>query len=874
MNQRHPTPPKLFLRFFRWFCHPGMLDYIEGDLIEVYERNFKTFGKRKADWRFIKDVLLLFRPGIIRPRKPYQNLTPYGMYKSYFKIGWRTLLRNKEYTLINIAGLALSITCCILIFVLVKHHTGFDDFHQDKDRIYRVVTEQHRESVSYVNSVPSPLGMVLRENHTYGEKVARMFHEANTVISFERNGEKQLIKEPQGFAFTEPEFFDIFNFPLSKGNMKTALKEPNTAIITERLAKKYFGEQNPIGQVITYDNFLPFTITGVLEDLPPNTDISPEIFVSYSSMKDFNPWLASDDAWGGITGGMYCFTKLRSGVSPAEVEEALQPYVKLHRPESKNVHHYKLQALSDVHFDGRYGGAMDKSDIGILIAIGIFLLLTACVNFVNLATAQALKRSKEVGVRKVLGSFRSQLFWQFIFETAIIAIVSILIALVAAFALVPYVNDFFSTQIPVNFLTDGTLVLFIIGLDILITLLAGCYPAFILTGFKPVAALKGKLSMQQLGGFNTRRSLIVMQFAISQVLIIGVIVIMNQMRFAREAELGFDKESIVMVRMGSDSLNTMQTLKNEFLRVPGIEKVSLCFAAPASAGSWNNSIRFGTDTEEVSFRTNMKLADADYLSTFDLELVAGRNLTPSDTVREVVVNEALLQNLGFTSYEDALGEMIYANGGEMTGPIVGVVENFHDRSFHEGISAALITTASNMYFNYAIKINGNSVKATLAEIETLWEEQYPDKMFEYEFVDESIAQFYEAEDTLLKGIQFFSFIAIFIGCLGLYGLISFMISQKTKEVGIRKVMGGGVTHIIWLFGQEFVRLIIIAFLIAAPIGWWFMNQWLQDFEFKITLDAWTFAMAIGSSIIITALTVGYQVFKVAYLNPVISLKTE
>ncbi|WP_057938918.1 ABC transporter permease [Algoriphagus resistens] len=874
MKNQQPSPPKLFVSFFRWFCHPRMQDYIEGDLWEVYERNFKTLGKRKADWKFILDVLLLFRPGIIRPRRPYQNLTPYGMYRSYFKIGWRTLVRNKEYTLINIAGLALSITCCILIFVLVKHHMGFDDFHQDKDRIYRVVTEQHRESVSYVNSVPSPLGMVLRENHTYGEKVARMFHEANSVISFERNGQKQLIKEPQGFAFTEPEFFDIFNFPLVRGNMNTALSEPNTAIVTERIARKYFGEQNPIGQVITYDNFLPFTITGVLKDLPGNTDIKPEIFVSYISLKDFNSWLASDDAWGGITGGMYCYTKLRPGVSPTEVELALQPYVKQHRPESKNVHHYKLQALSAVHFDGRYGGAMEKSDIGILIAIGIFLLLTACVNFVNLATAQALKRSREVGVRKVLGSFRAQLFGQFILETAIIATVSILIALVVAFVLVPYVNDFFSTQIPVNFLSDGTLVLFIIGLAILITLLAGCYPAFILTGFKPVAALKGKLSMQQLGGFNTRRSLIIMQFAISQVLIIGVIVIMNQLRFTKQAELGFDKESIVMVKLGSDSLITMQTLKNEFLRLPGVEKVSLCYQAPASDNSWNNSIRFGSDTEEVGFRTNMKLADADYLSTFDLELLAGRNLTPSDTVREMVVNEAMLQSLGITSYEDALGEMIYANGGNMKGPIVGVVRNFHDRSLHEGISAALITTASTMYSNFAIKINGNSVSATLNEIQQLWEEQYPDKMFEYAFVDDSIAQFYAAEETLLKGIQFFSFIAIFIGCLGLYGLISFMVSQKTKEVGIRKVMGGGVGHIIWIFGQEFVRLIIIAFLIAAPVGWWFMGNWLQDFEFKIQLDIWTFAMAMGSSLLIAALTVGYQVIRAAIVNPAVSLKTE
>ncbi|WP_192349870.1 ABC transporter permease [Algoriphagus sp. Y33] len=874
MKKEQISPPGLFLSFFRWFCQPRLLDYIEGDLLEVYDRRYKEFGKRKADWKFIVDVVLLFRPGIIKSRKGYQKFNTNGMYKSYFKIGWRTIIRNKEYALINIAGLALSITCCILIFALVKHHTGFDDFHQNKDRIYRIVTEQHRETVSFVNAVPSPLGEVFRENHTYGEKVARVFNETDALITFERGGELVKIKEPEGIAFTEPTFFEIFNFPLSQGDITTALNDPNTAIITERMARKYFGTQNPIGQVISYNNKIPFTITGILKDLPVTTDIKTELFVSYPTLKDFNPWLASENAWGGISSGMYCYTLLQPHVTPMQVEEALQPYVKQFRPTSKNVHHYKLQPLSDIHFNGKFGGAIEKSDLWILSAIGIFLLITACVNFVNLATAQALKRSKEVGVRKVLGSLRGQLFWQFLMETAIITSASIFLAVVAAYFLVPSVNSFFKTQIPLNFGADGVFLLFIAGLGILITVLAGCYPALILTGFKPVTALKGKLSMQQLGGFNTRRSLIVTQFAISQVLIIGLIVIMNQMRFSRQAELGFDKESLVMVKLGGDSLNTMHTLKNEFLRLPGVEKVSLCLAAPASSNDWGNSIRFESDTEEVNFRTNMKLADADYISTFDLELLAGRNILPSDTVREVIVNEALLHKLGIESYEEALGKMIYANGGSMKGPIVGVVRNFHDKSFHEEISAALIATGSNWYSNFAIKINSNTTIATLGEIEKLWQEHYPDQLFEYSFVDESIAQFYESEETILRGIQVFSFIAIFIGCLGLYGLVSFMVAQKTKEVGIRKVMGGGIRHIIWIFGQEFVRLIVIAFLIAAPLGWWFMNNWLQDFAFKIKLDVWTFAIAVGCSFLIAALSVGYQVVRAAVINPAVSLKTE
>ena len=867
-------PPRLPLRFFRWYCHPRMRDYIEGDLMEVYDRRVKESGKRKADWKFILDVLLLFRPGIIRPRRPYQNLTNHAMFKSYFKIGWRTLIRNKEYATINVAGLALSITCCLLIFVVIKHHLSFDDFHQNEDRIYRIVTEMHRDDIAYRNSVPSPLGEVFREEHTFAEQVSRVYQEVDILISVQNQDQIIKFKEPEGLAFTESSFFDIFNFPMKTGNISTALNAPNTAVLTDRIAKKYFGDKDPLGETIWLDNKISFTITGLLEDLPLNTDIRQEIFVSYSTLKEDDPWLASENAWGGISSGMYCYTLLRPNVSAAQVEEALQPYVKKYRPESKNVHHYKLQALSDIHFNGKYGGEMSKNNLLGLGAIGIFLLLTACVNFVNLATAQALRRSKEVGVRKALGSLQGQLFWQFIFETAIITGISLGIAVIAAYLLIPAVNSFFKITLLPDVFLGGSILLFILTLGVLITLLAGFYPALILTGFKPVAALKGKLSQHQLGGFNTRRSLIISQFAISQVMIIGVVVIMNQMKFAKNAELGFDKEAIVMVRSGDDSLARMTSLKDELLRIPGVEKVSLCLEAPSSADAWFNSVRFDNSAEEVHFPTNMKFADADYLSAFALELVAGRNMTPSDTMREALVNEMFLRKLGFTSPEEALGKAIVADGGSMKGAIVGVVKDFHDKSFHEEIGAVLITTSAENYQYFAVKVNPNTMKATLDKVETLWQSHYEDKLFEYSFVDENIARFYEEEQTVLAGIQIFSMIAIFIGCLGLYGMISFMVTQKTKEVGIRKVMGGGVSHIVWLFGQEFARLVLISFVVAAPIGWYLMNNWLQDFQFKIQLDVWTFAIAIGCSLLIAALTVSYQVIRAAVVNPAVSLKTE
>jgi putative ABC transport system permease protein len=797
------------------------------------------------------------------------------MIKNYFKIAWRNLTKNKVYAFINIAGLALSLTCGIVIFMLIKHHLSFDNFHANPNRIYRIVTEKHRETIGYDRAVPAPLGQVFRNDYTFGEKIARVATFRDCLISIENEREPKKFKEEHGLAFAEPQFFEIFNFPLLEGDKKMVFNNPNAAILTENMAKKYFGSENPIGKTIWLDNKVAFQITGILKNLPQNTDIQTEIFASYASLKTFNDWLASDNSWGGIDDAMQCFTLLQSNVKAAQVEEVLQPYVKKYRPNSKNVHHYKLQPLADVHFDARYGGVMGKRNLWTLAIIGLFLVFTACVNFINLATAQALKRSKEVGVRKVLGSLKRQLFWQFISETTLITTLSIAVALITSYLVLPFANNFFKTQMTLNIFTDVGLLLFIIILGIVVTFFAGSYPGFILAGFQPITALKGKLSQQNIGGFNTRRLLIVGQFVISQILIIGMVVIMKQVQYAKEADLGFDKEAITMIPLGIDTTGVkMKTLKNEISQILGVEKITLCTDAPASEDTWNNSIKFDNAPEEVNFKTNMKAADDQYLSTFGLELVAGKNLLPSDTVKGFLVNETLIRKVNLKSPEEAIGKMIAANGGSMVGPIVGVVKDFHDNSFHSDKGAVAIMSNSKAYAHYAIKINLKNAKTTLATIEKTWIKQYPDQIFESKFLDESITKFYESEDRILTLVQLFSFIAIFIGCLGLYGLVSFMVAQKTKEIGIRKVLGGSVSHILWLFGKEFIRLIVIAFLIAAPIGWWLMNYWLQDFKFRIQINAWTFVLAIFSTLLVAALTVGFQAIKAAVANPVKALRTE
>jgi putative ABC transport system permease protein len=798
------------------------------------------------------------------------------MIKNYFKIAWRNLAKNKAYGLINVTGIALSMTCGILIFTLVKFHLSFDDFHKNSGNVYRFVTEQHRDNISYTSGVPPAFGKAFRNDYAFGEKVGRIAKFENELITIKSGSVVKKFNETEGIAFTETEYFDIFNYPLIQGNKAAVLTEPNTAIITERIAKKYFGTENPINKTLNLGNKIDLKITGILDDLPGNTDQKTEIYASWPTLKIYNDWFAADDSWAGISSNLQCFVRLKPNISPGRVEQFLPAYVTKYRPTNKNVHHYKLQPLAQVHFDSRYGGVMEKKNLWVLSFIGLFLIITACVNFINLATAQALKRSKEIGVRKVLGSFPAQVFWQFISETGVITIIAATIAMGLSFLLLPYVNQLFHTQISIITLTNWQLLLFIPCLILLVTFCAGFYPGLIIAGFQPIAALRGKLSQKSIGGFNTRRTLIITQFTISMVLIIGMIVIARQMQYAKQSDLGFNKDAVVMIPVGADSATdvTLGTFANKVKELTGVQHVSICFAAPSADENWNTSVRYDNRTEDELFRVTVKAADDKYVPTFDLKLAAGRNIFPSDTIREMLVNETFARKLNLRSPEEVIGKKLVFDGRSAPMPIVGVLKDFHDRSFHEDINAVCITTFPDNYSNYAVKINLQNVGTVLPALEKEWSNLHPDKLYEYQFLDERIAAFYETEDTMLKLVQFFSLIAIFIGCLGLYGLVAFMVAQKTKEIGIRKVLGSEVVQILWIFGKEFSRLILIAALIAAPFAWWLMKIWLQDFKYHIQMSAWIFALAISLTFFVAVITVGFQSIRAALMNPVKSLKSE
>lgn len=798
------------------------------------------------------------------------------MIRNYFKIGWRNLTRNKSYAFINIFGLSLGIACSIVIFCFVHFQLSFDTFHKNKDRIYRVVTEWHDDESGQSPAVPSPLGKAFSTEYPLAEQAARVISYNDALIAVKKNGtDLQKFKEEDGIAYVEPAFFNIFDFPLVKGNKDNFLNEPNSAAITEKLAKKYFGDADPMGKTLRINNKADFIIKGILKDIPENTDRREQIYVSYQNLKEQATWLANDSSWGGVYSGSQLFLLLKQKTDVPKANQALVQLVKKNfKGRDQNIWVFRLQELSDIHFNTLFGGSSDKKYLWAIALIGVFLIITACVNFINLATAQALNRSKEVGIRKVLGSMPGQLFWQFIAETALITLFAIALAIGFAYMLMPYVNSLFKTEIELHLLTNIPLLLFLSAIALLVTFFSGSYPGLVLARFQPVLALKSKISQKHIGGFSLRRILVVTQFAISQLLIIGTIVVASQMHYANNTDLGFTKQAIVTLPVPLKDKSKKSTMQARLAGVSGISDITFCFQPPAANANNNTNVRYDNRPEDEHWGVNMKAGDVNFLSVFGIKLVAGRNFFASDTTREVLVNETFVKKLNLKSPEEAIGKKVFMNGDKKGVPISGVVKDFYTYSFHDEIPAIAIFPDNNYYTRCAVKIETGRMQAALKSIEKIWNETYPDYLYEYQFLDESVAKFYELDMTILKLIQGFAAIAIIIGSLGLYGLVSFMAVRKTKEIGVRKVLGASMANILWLFGKEFTRLLLIAFVIAAPVAWWAMSHYLEDFKNRISLHPWIFLLAILCTFLIAAISVVYRSVRAALANPVTSLRTE
>jgi len=625
-------------------------------------------------------------------------------------------------------------------------------------------------------------------------------------------------------------------------------------------------------------NAISLKVNGVLQDVPANSDFPLSVLVSLETVRNHGSLFYYTDSWNTTSSNFQIFTKLDERTNAADINKALQQFGKTHytKKDPGFIKYNFLQPLSDIHFDGRFESYGDhitsKATLLTLTLIGIFILLMACVNFVNLSTALAVTRSKEVGIRKVLGGNRSVLFWQIMGETAVIVLLAILLAMGIVYFALPYIKHIASIEEQLslfNLETIGALLL----LGVTVTMLAGLYPSFVLSKYNPINALKNKMMSARVQGISLRRGLVVMQFAISQILIIATVVAVSQMNFIRKADLGFNKESVILLSGNGDStyVARQSAFKQQLLQTPGVQAVNFSADAPSSENLWSTNFAYDHKPDE-KFQVSLKFADADYIKTFGLQLVAGRNYTESDTIREMVINETLVKKLGIKNSEEVIGKPL--RFGKQWYPIVGVVKDFKTSSLRQEIKPLILLTNKEYYSLAAIKLRTTNLNKTTAVIQKAWDQHYPEYAWSSAFFDENIDEFYKQEDQLSLLYKIFAGLAIFISCLGLYGLVSFMTVQKTKEVGIRKVLGASVGSLVQLFSKEFTILIILSFFIAVPVSWLMMNNWLHNFVYRIPLSPGIFAIAIIGSILIAWISVGYKAIRAALANPVKSLRTE
>ncbi|GAB3545168.1 ABC transporter permease [Spirosoma fluminis] len=833
----------------------------------------------KARLLYGLEMLLLLHPRLWRKQAQspyiytkstdYSQPNPMAMLSNYVKIALRKLSKHKTYTLINLVSLSLGIGCAILIFTLVNYHLSFDTFHAAQDRIYRITTELYAEKVTYSTGVPNPMGEAFQKGYDVADKVGRIAFLKGRVVAVSPQK-----KFEEDLAFADPEFLAMFDFPLLRGNPQTALQERNTALITDRIAKRYFGDKDPVGQLLHIDASLVVKITGVLHNLPPNTDFRSEIYLPFINLQDHSPWMVEKDWWLGFNKEMQCFIRLKPGVSAQLVDSSLLSAIsdKYYDKANARKFRFKLQPLADVHFNPKLRGQTEKKNLWTFGLIGFFLVITACVNFINLSTAQTLIRSHEIGVRKALGSGRGALFWQFMTETALIAGFALMIGLGLAYLALPFINQWFELQLVLNPFTDPYLLSFLVGLLLIVIFCSGAYPGLILARFQPVLALKGKLSQKSVGGFSLRKGLVVAQFAISQLLIIGTLIITHQLRYSEQADMGFRKETIVILPVPDNKTAKINTLGAQLSELPGVENVTFFNTPPASEAIGSTTFLYDSRPKAEDFSISTKSADHHFIPTFNIPILAGRNLAPSDTIREYLLNETAVKALGLASLQAVIGKSATINN--RPGTIVGVMKDFHFKSFHAAIEPLCLTTWSEVYGSCGVNVNPAKLGPTLAGLEKAWKAMYPASIFSYRFLDEDIDRLYKLDTILLRLIQGFAGIAIFVGCLGLYGLVSFMAAQKTKEIGVRKVLGASSSSILWLFGKEFSRLLLVAFTLAAPLAWWTMNRWLNNFVYRIEIGAGIFILAILITFLVAVLTVGFQSVKASLMNPIRTLRTE
>ncbi len=808
------------------------------------------------------------------------------MLQNNFKIILRTLSKQKAFTAIHLTGLTLGLTCCLLIYLFIQHELSFDKFHSKVDRIYRICNISSTESgLNYSGGTPYPMAPALRTDMPGLEEVARIHQQGEGVAKLP-NGDKFVV---DNIIYAEPELVKIFDFSTLSGDLYKTLEAPNQVAISQSLATQFFGASSPIGQTLNLDDKIDVTITSIYEDNPSNSSLQGQLYVSYESF-------SSDilgfpiDQWGLSVGGV-AFALLKENEHIAQYEQQLPAFVEKYMGKDESTETTLLfQPYKKIHFEPAYANpltnqAIQPSYLWIFGSIGLFILIIAIFNFVNLSTVQAIKRSKEVGVRKVLGAEKTQLIGQVLSEALALSAIAGILAMILSQISLPFLNELLDKNINEGLLQSPLVLLFLGGTILLVGLLSGIYPAISFANFKPIEVLKSRTTAGNRNTMWVRRTLVITQFTITIALIIGTIIVSKQLNFLKNKDLGFNKEAIVLLDIPEQE--GLDVLRTQLMSHPSIENVSFNVGAPTSKNDINTTFYKEGTSESASHNIALKTIDYEYFDTYGLELLAGRWLSREEEKRATnpelgmrerdyafVVNETLTKKIGFTHPEQAIGTKLITSVAGIEAAIVGIVKDFNTSSLHEEIVPTLLMNLPQLYYSAGLKIKLTNVDATLSHIEKVYTAKYPNALFDYQFLDESIAELYESESVIFNLFQIFAGIAILIACLGLWGLISFVTQQKTKEIGVRKIIGASIPNIVLMLSKDFILLILLAALIASPIAWYAMNGWLENFAYSTTMSWWVFALATIVTVIITFLTVGFQSFRAATCNPVESLRAD
>jgi putative ABC transport system permease protein len=794
------------------------------------------------------------------------------MLKNHIKIALRNLWRHRVFSFINITGLSVGITACFFIFMYVRFELSYDKFHTKADRIYRLVTDIKTPSETIVTDVTSwAFAPYIKTDFPDVESFTRVSGGSFLV----RKGNVKFQEERTIFA--DSTFFKVFDFKLLKGNPNTALKAQANIVFTKTAAKKYFGDADPVGQtVLITGDAIPALVTGVMEDMPENSQIKADMIISMVTLtQKFNSGL--DEAWGNY--GATSYLLLKPGVNAKVLQSKFPAFMaKRNGEESRKRQMFAtllLEPLKDVYLYSKRGGQEvgSISNVYIFSIVAIFILVIACINFINLTTARSVERAKEVGIRKVVGALKGELARQFIGESVILCLIAFVITILLSVLLLPLFNQLSGKIISPGIFSNIFYILALFGISVAIGFLAGIYPAVVLSSFKPVMVLKGRFSTGTKGSL-LRKSLVVAQFSISIALIIGTIIVYNQMDFMRNRDLGFTKDQMIVMDSNGDV--GKDAFQQAIRSIPGVKSVALSSSVPGggNAGAYSEIENKKGDLQIANL--DLYFVDFDYLNQYKIKMVAGRpfsrDFMTTDTSQAMILNEEAVKLFGYTSPQQAIGRRFKQWGRE--GKIVGVMKDFHFRSLQEKIKPLSMRVELRNLNLVSVKADAKNLPATLAALESKWKEVIPNRPFSYYFLDEFFDRQYRAEQRFGKLFFNFAILAIAISCLGLLGLASYSTYQRTREIGIRKVMGASTPGIVNMLSVDFMKLVGISFVIATPFAWYFMHKWLQDFAYRIDIQWWVFAVAGILAMAVALTTISFQAIKAAMANPVKSLRSE